>query len=252
MINVIIPAAGKGSRFSNVGIVVPKPLISVKDKTLIEHSIDIVKDFSQNIFIITKNFLDEKYNKKISKIIKDNSAIELFVFGEENHSGAAASSFFAKDSFADHNLLESPLIVINSDQIINWDPAPFFDFIKKNDPDGAVILYKSSNPRNSFAKIENGKIVEIVEKDPISNDALIGFHYWKKAEDFFNSSEELSNKLWSTLHEPYISETYNFLINKNKTILPYYFEDGQYISLGTPEDIDKYLGDNEWRKQDGD
>jgi NDP-sugar pyrophosphorylase family protein len=241
MINTIIPAAGKASRFTSVGITTPKPLIVAGSKTLIEHSVDIVKDFSKNIFIITKNFTKEKDNKKLSLIISEMSAIEICVPNEEQHVGAAASSMFAKEYFIAENILNDPLIIINSDQAMNWDYKNFLAFIKENDPDGALILFKSTNPRNSFAKIKNGKIAEVIEKDPISSDALIGFHYWKRAEDFFNSAQKLMDALSQTLHETYVSETYNYLIKDGQTILPYHINDGEFIPLGVPEDIENYL-----------
>jgi NDP-sugar pyrophosphorylase family protein len=241
MINTIIPAAGKGSRFTSAGITTPKPLLIAGNKTLIEHSVDIVKDFSKNIFIITKDFATKEHNDQLSSIISRMSATEICVPGEEHHSGAAVSAKFAQECFIEENRLNDPLIIINSDQAMNWDYKKFLAFIEENDPDGVLILFKSTNPRNSFAKIENGKITEVVEKDPISDDALIGFHYWKRAEDFFNSAQKLMDDLYYTLHEPYVSETYNYLIKAGKTILPYHIDDKEFIPLGIPKDIENYL-----------
>jgi dTDP-glucose pyrophosphorylase len=198
-------------------------------------------------------FSKKKNNVLLSEIIyNDPNAVEIFISSKAPHAGAAVSSWYAQWALEGNNLMESPLVIVNCDQILNLDYEDFFNFIKENDPDGAVILYKSSNPKNSFAKIEDGRIVEIIEKDPISEDALVGFHYWKRAKDFFQSTEKLYIKLQPTLHEAYTSETYNFLIKDGKTILPYFIDSDKYISLGTPEDIDSYMGSGEWRgQQDG-
>jgi NDP-sugar pyrophosphorylase family protein len=247
MINTIIPAAGNGKRFVSAGVKTIKPLLIVNGKTLIEHAIDIVNPMGGEIFIITKTMPDEKDNDILSKTILNSGGIEVFAPTNKDHSGAAHSASFAKIDFMEKELIESPLIIINCDQIIRLDYEDFFSFINKNNPDGVVILYKSSDSKNSFAKIENEQITEIVEKNVISNDALVGFHYWKRAGDFFDSAKELREKLDQTLHEEYVSETYNFLIKRGKKIMPYFIDNNNFIPLGTPEDVDKYLGNDQWR-----
>ncbi len=235
--------AGQGKRFLDKEIFVPKPLVVVKGKTLAEHSIDSIKIPGAMFHFITKGFDNNFYNKQLSMIFSDklgNSYKEYSINIKQY--GAAHSCLFAESTFKDKGLSDMPLIILNCDQILNWDPQDFLNFIEKNDPDGAVILYKSDDPKHSFAKInKRGEISEIIEKVAISDDALIGVHYWKKASDFFESASLLFDKQYWGSREAYVSETYNFLIKKGKTILPYYFENDQYISLGTPEDIEKYL-----------
>lgn len=250
MINILIPAAGKGLRFSSVGVATPKPLIFVNGKTFIEHAIDTMRLPDSRFVILSKKFNDSNHNDKLSKIL-NNYPLEVrhLILDSDQHRGAAATSFLSKVEFEYFSWMEDPLIIVNCDQILNWNPENFLNFIKEKDPDGAVILHKSDNPKNSFAKIKNSKIVEIVEKQVISDDALIGVHYWKKASDFFDSAAELLYEKEFSPSESYISETYNFLINRNKSILPYYFEEGQYISLGTPEEVDIYTGNSDWRDQ---
>ena len=52
--NIVIPMAGLGTRFSSEGFDVPKPLIEVGGKTLIEHSIDSLNLNGRYIFITRK------------------------------------------------------------------------------------------------------------------------------------------------------------------------------------------------------
>jgi NDP-sugar pyrophosphorylase family protein len=237
--------AGQGKRFLDKGISTPKPLILVNGKTLIEHSIDSIKIPGADFHFVTRSFSDPAHNGQLSEILKN----KLGKFHQEylidsTHLGAAHSCMFLKGDFEKNKFFNTPLIILNCDQILNWDVQDFLNFIEKNDPDGAVVLYKSSNPSHSFAKInKREEISEIIEKVAISDDALVGVHYWKKASDFFESAHLLFDKLYWGGAEAYVSETYNFLIKKGKTILPYYIQNEEYISLGTPEDIEKYLKD---------
>ena len=46
-----------------------------------------------------------------------------------------------------------------------WDEKDFLKWIKNNDPDGAVVVYESEDPKNSFAKINKlGLIEDFAEK----------------------------------------------------------------------------------------
>jgi NDP-sugar pyrophosphorylase family protein len=246
MTTTLILAAGQGLRFSRAGFKTPKPLLVVNGKTLIEHTIDSLAGLGDTNLVATRVFNDPSYNDSLSKIILQNNLKEINL--GEKHNGPSDTAKQCYSYFQKNKLLDSPLIIINCDQVIDWFPANFLDFIKKNDPDGAVLIHKSTDPRNSFAKIIKNKIVELVEKEAISDDALVGFHYWKTAKDFFNSALELSQAQIDLNSEEYVSETYNFLIKKNKKILPYYCLNNEYIPLGIPEDLDNYSGKTEWRQ----
>lgn len=236
MLNVVIPMAGAGTRFYKNGIVEPKPLINVLGKTLIEHSIDSFNVPARFIFI-TRTFEKAEYNHQLSRILKDKRPESVEIKLDKITNGAA-ESVLAAEKYIDNN---DPLIIYNCDQIIKWNPDDFLKFTKKHKPRAALVLYKSSDPKNSFAEIYNDKISKVVEKDPISNHALIGFHYWAHGKDFVKSSKSLLETFLSQgKKECYISETFNHLDDKN--ILPYYLENNVYISLGTPHDVSRYIG----------
>ena len=63
---------------------------------------------------------------------------------------------------------------------------------------------------------EDGLGLELAEKKPISNLALIGLHYWKHGKDFVVSAEELISRGNKSGNEYYIAPTYNILIENSK------------------------------------
>lgn len=245
MINVLIPLAGQGKRFAEAGYTDPKPLIVVGGKELIRHSVETLGLPDAFFVFVMRPFEKQEDTDKLFNLVSNLNIRQSVAYVESGgHYGAAHSSLYAKSVFARSLIMDQPLIVTNCDQILKWDIDRFLNFIRQNDPDGVVVLHKSTNPKNSFAKIKDGKIVRVIEKDPISDDALIGVHYWKKASDFFKSAEELHSSITKQKMsgEAYVSETYNFLINKNKKILPYWLsDDEEFIPLGTPGDVEEYL-----------
>ena len=89
---------------------------------------------------------------------------------------------------------EDELIVANCDQIMDWDSDQFLEFAKRND--GTVVTYHTNIPQNSYAKINRfNQVVEIKEKEVISNVSLNGIHYWAKAEFFLDSAKEMNIKI---------------------------------------------------------
>ena len=229
--------AGLGSRFSKNGIKTPKPLIKVDGKTLIEHSVNSLGISGRYIFI-TRKFDNEKYNIELSNLLKKLQPDSIEIMIDHVTSGCSETCLYAEDIINN----DDPLIITNCDQLMQWDSESFNDLINSN-VDGAVVLYKSKDPKNSFAKINNEKITKIVEKDPISDNALVGIHYWKRGKDFVESSKDLMNHFRNSgLPECYISETYNFLIERGKTISPFFISKNSYIPLGTPEDVSIFLG----------
>jgi dTDP-glucose pyrophosphorylase len=236
---VLIPMAGAGSRFSSSGHKVPKPLIEVNGLTLIEHSIKSF-DVDARFVFVTRKFDNTEHNQRLSDLLKKLRPESIEVQIDHLTNGASETCLAAK-----HVLDSSPssLVIYNCDQIIRWKPQEFLDWIYSTDPDGALVLYQSRDPKNSFAEIKQGTITNVVEKQAISNHALIGFHYWRNSQQFVSAAEQLVSEFRASGQpECYVSETYNYMIKSGATVLPYHIANNRYIPLGTPEDVAKYLG----------
>jgi NDP-sugar pyrophosphorylase family protein len=234
--HIVITMAGAGTRFEKAGIKVPKPLIEVLGKTLIEYSVGSF-DVPHKFIFVTRDFKDPEDNKKLSELLKKLKPESVEVRLKSLTSGAAESALFA----AEYIDSEEPLIIYNCDQFICWNPKDFLQFIEENNPDAALVLYNSADKKNSFAEIIEGKITRVVEKQRISNHALVGLHYWAHGKYFVESARELLRHFRSNgAPECYISETFNYLTCKK--ILPYHITDNIYVPLGTPEDVARYVG----------
>tara|TARA_B000000557_G_C20762393_1_gene437897 strand:+ start:50 stop:1150 length:1101 start_codon:yes stop_codon:yes gene_type:complete len=235
---IVIPMAGLGTRLKSNNQDTEKPLIKVNDKELITHSLETLNIDGEFIFI-TRKYENKEQNKELSEILKrfDKKSIEIQI--DEITNGAAETCLYAKE-YIDNT---EELIISNCDQYMNWKSSSFIDLINNENPDGAVVCFKSSDPKNSFAKVQNGLISEIAEKKAISENALVGIHYWKEGKTFVESAEMLLSNFHTTgSPECYISETYNYLINKDMKIIPYFINSNQYLPLGTQKDLDTFLG----------
>ena len=235
--NILIPMAGLAKRFMDAGYIEPKPLIKINNMTLIEHTLSSL-NIEGNYYFVTRDFGD-KFNKELdnhlNKLCPNCKIIRL--------TGSTKGSVETCLKALDYIDNDDELIITNCDQRTDWNSDKFLKYVKNEDLDGCIVTYTSTDPKNSFAVINSDKYVsKIVEKNPISNIALIGLHYWKKGSDFVKSAKYLMTQLTLDSKEPYISETYNYLINEGKKIKTYHFHNNEYISLGTPNDLSVYMG----------
>ena len=235
--NIVIPMAGLGSRFQNAGVKTPKPLIKVNGKSLIEHSVESL-DIEGTYIFITREYDDPADNQELTALLKRLKPNSIEIQINKMQYGAADACLYAKE-YIDN---DEELIITNCDQLLNWDSNDFIDSARNNGADGSIVLFNSSDNKHSFAEVVSDKITRLAEKDPISNHALVGVHYWKNGKSFVKSAEKLLREYKNFgLKECYISNTYNYLIGDGLYIMPYNIKNNMFAPLGTPEDVEIYL-----------
>lgn len=233
-LQLVIPLAGEGERFKEE-YGVPKPLIPVLGEpmiTLAFRTLNIPHEIA--IFIIRENHdVDNKLTIAIQHIAPDAKIIRI----SEKTDGPCSTAELAVP-FLD---LQKPLVIANCDQVMRWDGHRFLRHCTLENYDGALVTYHETTPKNSYARLnENGEVVEVREKTVISNVSLNGIHYWKKAQDFVVASKEMKENNDRTNGEFYIAPSYNYLINRKKTIGIYHIPNEQHWAIGTPEDLERY------------
>ena len=232
-LNVLIPMAGRGSRFADKGYVFPKPLIEVKGKPMIQLVVENLNIDANYTFIVLQEHI-EKYNiDQMLRLIKPNSNI---VITDGITEGAASTTLLSKEFINN----EAPLIIANSDQFIEWNPSEvLYSFMNKN-VDGGILTFPATHPKWSYAKINNeGLITEVAEKNPISSHATVGVYFWKKGKDYVNSAEDMISKNIRVNNEFYVCPVYNQGIKVGKKFV--INEIDKMWGIGTPEDLENFL-----------
>lgn len=239
-LNVIMPMAGEGSRFKQVGIDIPKPLIKANGVPFFVRALSGVKDQFNlddiNITCIIQKKHAVQYN--LDEEIQKNLHSNIAVINEPTH-GAVETCLAAHPFIADSDAI----LILDCD--LEWHCHNYMSMIAKllqedASPIGGMLLsFESSDQRYSYAVVENDVVTRTAEKEPISNNALVGAYYFNTASDFFDSAFNLfeNNKL-SDIKEYYVSLLYNHLIKSGK-IVKLHRVDSLY-SFGTPEELNYY------------
>ncbi len=234
-LNVLIPMAGAGSRFEKAGYTFPKPLIEVNGKPMIQVVVDNLSLDSNYTFIVQKEH-QAKYNLNtvLSMIVGDNSVNIIPIDGITE--GAACTTLLAKNIIDNDN----PLIIANSDQFVDWNSSEFLYNMQETNSDGGILTFKSTHPKWSFAKLDKfGFVEEVAEKNPISDNATVGYYYWRKGSDFVKYAEQMIDKNIRVNDEFYVCPVFNQAIKDGKKIKTFNIQ--KMWGLGTPEDLQIFL-----------
>jgi dTDP-glucose pyrophosphorylase len=232
-LNVLVPMAGAGSRFEKAGYTFPKPLIDVNGKPMIQVVVENLNIEAHYIFIVQKSHL-EKYclNQTLNLIAPRCSVVVVDGLTE----GAACTTLLAKHLINS----DTPLLMANSDQFVEWNSDEFMYSMTTGDVDGGILTFTSTHPKWSFAKTDaNGFVVEVAEKNPISNIATVGIYFWKKGSDYVKYAEQMINNNVRVNNEFYVCPVFNEAIKDAKKIKTFNIE--KMYGLGTPEDLNFFL-----------
>ena len=204
--NLLVPMAGLGSRFKKEGYEVPKQFIYVKDKQLIDLSLDCVDRSECNLIFIVRS--EQVYSYNADKILKNKYGDDIsIVITDGLTRGSVCSCLLAKEHI-DNDL---PLIIHTLD--IQFFPKLDPKTLIRDGVDGTLLTFKSNSVNYSYVKLDDsGYAEETAEKKVISDKACVGIYYFARGSDFCKYAEKMIDNEITTRGEFYISPLYNLLI----------------------------------------
>lgn len=225
--NLLVPLAGRGQRFVDEGFVVPKYMITARDKHLIDWALSSIDTSECNLIFCLRqdhinNFgVDEVFKKKFGPDIK-------IVVIDKITDGSVSTCLLAK-KYIDNEL---PLYIYTVDVHFQkkFVPTPF-----PYGKGGLVLTFKSNNPAYSYVKIDNeGNAILTAEKEVVSNNACVGVYGFAQGQFFVEFAEEMIEQNLRTRNEFYITPLYNLMISAGFKIGIQEVE--QMFIMGTPEE----------------
>lgn len=240
MLNIVIPMAGRGSRFVQAGYTVPKPLIPVHGVPMMQIVCANLRPKCQHRFIflcLKEHIKDHSIDKRLKAIAPDSTVISIDKVTE----GAACTVLLSKELINN----DEQLMIANSDQWIDIDINDYLTAMSSG-VDGLIMTMKASDPKWSFVRLdEKGKVVEVVEKRVISNEATVGVYNYLRGKDFVDAAERIIAKNIRVNNEFYVAPVYNEMIDQGKKVGIYNIgsdSKGMY-GLGMPLDLERFLKD---------
>lgn len=236
---ILIPMAGKGSRFIRDGYTLPKPLIPISGNPMILNVIDDIPKGTKYIFLIQKKDL-KKY--RIDLVIKSKIKDAIIISVDGVTQGQASTCLLAKDYLED----DEELFIASADNGLLFDYKKFANL--KNQNDCIIFTFTHdkkliSNPNSwGWCKInESNEILDISVKTPISDNpfkdhAITGNFYFKKCKEFIESAQKMIREDHRVNDEFYVDSVPLFMKEKKISI----FDVDLYVGWGKPKDLYEY------------
>lgn len=240
MLNIVIPMAGRGSRFSEAGYAVPKPLLPINGIPMIARVIENLRPTCDHrfIFVALHSHLDE-YTDLVPMLHRYCS--DPVILGLKSVTSGAASSVLEARHYIDS---DDPLMIANSDQLVDFQIDHYLDEMKRQSADGLIMTFHANDPKWSYCCLDSdGTVMQVVEKQVVSDVATVGIYNFAKGCDFVASATDMLANDLKVNGEFYVAPVYNIMISRGKRIVIHNIEEGakRMWGLGTPDDYHAYL-----------
>lgn len=220
-IDAVIMAGGRGQRLQPLTDTVPKPLLKVGDKAIMEHNLDRLALFGIDDFWVSVKYLGEQIESHFGQGIEKNIKIEYVWENEPLGTIGAVSQI--------KNFEHDYILVTNSDLLTNIDYEQFFLEFINQDADLAVLTipYQVSIPY-AVLEMSNGTVKSFKEKPTYTYYSNGGIYLMKKEMlkyipkgTFFDAPDLMQE-----------------LINNNLKVISFPFS-GYWLDVGKHEDFEK-------------
>jgi NDP-sugar pyrophosphorylase family protein len=228
----VIPMAGRGRRFAEIGIHTPKPLINVKGKPMYAWAMSSLplKLLRKVVFICLNEHLEERRLR--DDILSRFGFLEPIIMGLDDVTEGQACTVLTARGLIN---TEESLLIYNSDTFCHTNLAEIIPTLAPNIT-GLLGVFKTIGNSWSFAKVDKvGRVLETAEKRRISDWACTGLYYFKCGSDFVTYAEQMIAANERVNHEFYVAPVYNRMIADGANI--WINEAKDVWPLGTPEDL---------------
>jgi dTDP-glucose pyrophosphorylase len=220
-IDVVIMAGGRGQRLSPITDNVPKPLLFVGDKPIIDHNLSRLSIFGINDFWISVKYLGEQIEDYFGAGENRNISVKYIWEDEPLGTIGAVSKV--------DNFKHDYILVTNSDLLTNLDYEHFFiEFLDKDADMSVVTIPYQVNIPYAVLETKNENILNFIEKPTYTYYSNGGIYLFKKSaleiipkNQFFNATDLMEK-----------------LIKIGSKVTSYPLA-GYWLDIGSPQDYQK-------------
>lgn len=239
--NIIIPIGGIGQRFKDEDYLMPKPLINVLGKSMIYRVIDNLNiNNNDTIYIVYNNHLKEFNFEDLISFYFPNKDIK-FISLDYVTKGATETVLSCLNTL-DNKELNENILILDCDTFYEDDIIKSF---KTASNKNLIHYFTDTNidPIFSYIKTNNDQVIEIKEKEKISNKANTGAYGFSSG----HLLKKYCNKVLNLKKELYISYVYNEMLKDNVDI--YSKEIFKFHCVGTPLQLKVYCNQNKHKTE---
>lgn len=238
MLNIVIPMAGRGSRFAEKGFELPKPLIPVCGVPMTKVVIENLRPSTAHTFTFICQQAHLEQFDLAAKLRRWSPGANVIAIDRITE-GAACTVLLA-ERFIDN---DNPLMIANCDQYVDVDMDDYLSVLESDKLDGLIMTMKAHDKKWSFVGFdEEGRVNRVVEKEVISDEATVGIYNFRKGSDFVAAAKRMIARNLRVNNEFYVAPAYNQMVEDGAKLGVYSIgtlANGMY-GLGVPEDLELF------------
>tara|TARA_B100000212_G_scaffold54193_1_gene35702 strand:- start:243 stop:1826 length:1584 start_codon:yes stop_codon:yes gene_type:complete len=241
---LIIPMSGIGKRFLDYGYSIPKPLIKVRGKEMVDHVVNMFYDIERVLFICNENHLKNE-SLKLEKILNKLHPNSKIISIKEHKKGPIHAVLKAEKDI----ILDLPTIINYCDFNSIFDFYKFKNFFKKENSDGIVFTYTGFHPHMlkntnyAYIKKQDQRLINIQEKQPYTDTPMqeevsSGTYFFKSGEIMMKYLKQTIDLNLNVKGEYYVSMAYKPMIEDGLKVNSFLID--YFMQWGTPQDLEEF------------
>ncbi|HVH68770.1 MAG TPA: sugar phosphate nucleotidyltransferase [Gemmatimonadales bacterium] len=206
---VIVPLAGKGTRLLPLTKRVPKPLVRVAGRPVMDYVMDAVRGLAVDELIVITGHLKDV----VERYIVEHYGVKARFVEQKTLDGTAGAINLARP------YVDCPVMIIFVDTLFEAD----LSLVNRSDADG-ILWAKEVEDYQRFGVIvtdERGYMKSIVEKPrtPVSKLANIGLYYVRDWKTLFDGIAHVLKSPAGTGGEFYLTDAFQYMVDRGKRLL---------------------------------
>lgn len=169
----LILAGGSGTRLRPITYEIPKPMIPIHGRPILEYQINLLRKYDIRNILLSVGNMHEKVREYFGNGSRFGVNITYLI--EEKPMGNIYPLYLAR------NFIKNAFIVMNVDTLMNPDIPEIFDFHKKQSTLATILLVLKEMPRGGIVVMKGNHITRFVEKPKTTAANLInaGFYIFE-------------------------------------------------------------------------
>jgi glucose-1-phosphate thymidylyltransferase len=224
----IILCAGKGTRLYPVTLTMPKPLVPVANKALLQYAIETLTNMGATEIGLVVNSLDSPISSQLGDGV-DTVGVPLTYIEQRDPKGLAHAVKLSEPFIG-----SEPFIMYLGDNIFQDKMKALYDKFERTGAGAAIALTEVPDPqRFGIAELEGDTIKRLVEKpkDPPTNLAIAGVYVFQPA--IFDAINHIKP---SWRNELEITDAIQYMLDQGSTVIPYIVQ-GWWVDAGNADSI---------------
>ena len=238
MLNIVVPMAGRGSRFVDAGYDLPKPLIDVGGIPMLRIVIENLRPTRAHrfIFICLRDHIEQYALHDTLRSWAPNCEVRVV---DQVTEGAACTVLLAEEIIDSSD----PLMIANSDQWVDYSIDEYLGVMDAEVTSGLIMTMTADDPKWSYLRFDEQRISAVVEKQVVSNEATVGIYNYREGRMFVEAAKTMIQRNLRVNNEFYVAPAYDIMIEKglNLSYCNVGSEGKGMYGLGIPSDLECFL-----------